>query len=97
VPIFAAPARCGDLAGLPPACSFVGGIDPFRDETVGYMERLRAAGIDVDYRVFEGCFHGFDTVFAKTRIAREAPDYLMTSFRHAVAHCFTAQPADKST
>lgn len=84
VPIYAAPARCMDLTGLPPACSFVGGIDPFRDETVGYMERLRAAGIDVEYKVFEGCFHGFDTVFSKTRIAQEANDYLMSCFTRAV-------------
>ncbi len=97
VPVYAAPARCVDLTGLPPVCSFVGSIDPFRDETVGHMERLRAAGTEVEYQVFEGCFHGFDTVFTKTQIAQDANDYLMACFDHAVAHCFSAQPTNEPT
>jgi len=93
VPAYAAPARCRDLSGLPPACSFAGSLEPFRDETVGYMEGLRSAGIPVNYKVFEGCFHGFDAVCPGARVSQEATDFLMSNFSHAAAHYFAAQPA----
>jgi len=96
VPAYAAPARCSDFTGLPPACSFVGSIEPFCDETVRYMENLRVAGIPAQYKVFDGCFHGFDIVAAKSKVAIEAMDLLETSFRYATEHYFAAQPAGES-
>ena len=92
VPVYAAPARCRDLTGLPPACSYVGSIEPFRDEAIDYFERLRAHGTDVQMKIFDGCFHGFDIVCAKTSIAAEANNYLMTHFLYAIDHYFAAQP-----
>ncbi len=94
VPEYAAPSRSRDLTGLPPACSFVGSIDPFHDEMIDYLERLRAAGTFVNYKVFDGCFHGFDVLCAGTKIGREARDFLMTCFRYAVEHYFAAQPPE---
>ena len=44
VPAYVAPARATDLSNLPPACSFVGGIELFRDETISYMKRLKKKG-----------------------------------------------------
>lgn len=81
VPIYAAPARAKNLSGLPPCCTYVGDIEPFHDETVAYVGRLRAAGVPVDFREFEGCFHGFDIVCPNSTPAREAAEFLMTSFR----------------
>lgn len=96
VPIYAAPARCSDLTGLPPACSFVGSLEPFRDEAIDFFTRLRAAGTEVHFTVFDGCFHGFDIVCARTNIAKAAADYIMTHFRHASEHYFAAQPQNKA-
>lgn len=79
VPAYAAPARATDHAGLPPTVTFVGGIDPFRDETAAYVEALRAAGVPVTFRVFDGCFHGFD-VFAGTEVARAAARFQFGAF-----------------
>lgn len=95
VPEYAAPARCRDLNGLPPACSFVGSIEPFRDETIQYFERLSAAGIPVHYKVFDGCFHGFDIVSPQSKVAMAAMDFLMDCFRDATEHYFAAQPAEQ--
>lgn len=92
VPAYAAPARAETLAGLPPACSFVGGVDPFCDETVAYFKRLRASGTVAHVRVFEGCFHGFDMVCPRSRAAREATAFLLDCFRYAVEHHFAQQP-----
>ncbi len=92
VPAYAAPARAEDLAGLPPACSFVGGVDPFRDETVAYFDRLRECGTAAEVRVFDGCFHGFDVICPRSRAAREAVGFLLDRFRYAAGHCFAQQP-----
>jgi len=92
IPAYAAPARAETLANLPPACSFVGSLEPFRDETVAYMERLRASGTPVDFKVFEGCFHGFDVACRRTAIAKQAAAFMLAAFRHAVANYFAQQP-----
>lgn len=97
VPEYAVPARCQELTGLPPACSFVGSIEPFCDEMINYFERLRATGIPVHYKVFDGCFHGFDVVCPKTRIANEATDFLIACFRYAVENYFAVQSTAQST
>jgi acetyl esterase/lipase len=41
VPVYAAPARNADFSGLPPALSYVGSIEPFRDEATAYLDRLK--------------------------------------------------------
>lgn len=95
VPAYAAPARAKDFCSLPPACTFVGGVEPFRDETAAYVERLRACGVPVRFKLFEGCFHGFDVVCPKSGIAREAIAFLMDSFRYAAEHYFAEQPSGR--
>ncbi len=61
-----------------------GTIDPFRDETAQYVEKLRKAGIQVAFRQFEGCFHGFDMIAYATKPAREARKFLSGAFRYAL-------------
>ncbi len=92
VPPYAAPGRLTDYRGLPPAFTYIGSIDPFRDETVAYMEALKAAGIPAEYRVFDGCFYAFDVVGKGTDIASEASELLLHNFRYAVANYFAPQP-----
>ncbi|GFZ31083.1 esterase [Clostridium zeae] len=72
VPYYAAPARAKDLTGLPPAYTFVGQLDPFRDETIDYVARLAQAGVDVEFHLYPGCFHGFDSIFNNTNISKLA-------------------------
>ncbi len=67
----AAPARYGDLAGLPPAWIGVGTLDLFHDEDVAYASRLRAAGVECELAEVGGAFHGFDLIRPKAGVARE--------------------------
>ncbi|MDQ4110441.1 MAG: alpha/beta hydrolase [Actinomycetota bacterium] len=57
---YAAPARTGDLTGLPPAYVDAGAAEIFRDEAIGYAARLLAAGVQTELHIWRGGFHGFD-------------------------------------
>ena len=59
VPYTAAPARCTDLAGLPPAFVSVGSVDGFRDEDIDYALRLNQAGVPCELHVYPGASHGY--------------------------------------
>ncbi len=48
-----------DLSGCPPTCVSWGGSEMFRDPIRRYVERLRAAGAEVDAKEYEGMFHVF--------------------------------------
>lgn len=57
---YAAPARAGELADLPPAFIGVGALDPLMRENVDYAMRLIHAGVPVQLIVYPGAYHGFD-------------------------------------
>ncbi len=89
VPIYAAPARAVDYSNLPPAVSFVGNLEVFRDETVEYVRNLRGAGVPVDFEQYAGCYHAFDRMNPYANVSREALSFLMKSYKYAVKNYFT--------
>ena len=91
VPIYAAPARAVDFPNLPPAVTFVGELEVFRDETIEYVRNLRKAGVPVDFEQYAGCYHAFDRMNPYADVSRKAFSFLMKSYRYAVAHYFTEQ------
>lgn len=92
VPALASPALETDLAGLPPTTTFVGELDPFLDETVAYVDGLRAADVAVDFERYPGCYHGFDMVRPGSKVGRAASEFLCDRFGHAVDRHFAKQP-----
>ncbi|MGH9485957.1 MAG: alpha/beta hydrolase [Terriglobales bacterium] len=54
----ASPLR-GDLAGLPPIRVHVGDDEVLLDDSLRYVERAVAAGVDAKVDVWEGMAHGF--------------------------------------
>ena len=64
----AAPARTGDLSGLPPTWIGVGTLDLFYEEDVAYATRLREAGVACELEEVPGAFHGFDSIQPKAGV-----------------------------
>ena len=91
VPPYAAPARATDYTKLPPTYSHVGSLDPFRDETITYVENLRASGVPVDFEIYEGCYHGFE-LFTKADVTKRLVRRRNDWFKKAVREYFAPQP-----
>lgn len=62
IPAYAAPARAEDYSHLPYTYTCVGQLDPFRDETLSYVTRLAQAGVDVEFHLYPGAYHGFEGI-----------------------------------
>jgi acetyl esterase len=68
----ASPLRASDLAGLAPAFVLTSEFDVLRDEGEAMVEALRAAGVEVTHRRYDGTIHGFWRWLAKARITHDA-------------------------
>jgi acetyl esterase len=77
----ASPLRAGDLAGLAPTYVLTSEFDVLRDEAEALVEKLRAAGVDVTHRRFDGTIHGFWRWTAATEATREAIDEVAAALR----------------
>lgn len=57
---YAAPSRAESLQNLPPAYIDVGSLDIFLEENKVYADRLKEAGVNVEYHMYNGVPHGFE-------------------------------------
>ncbi|WP_123043223.1 alpha/beta hydrolase [Cohnella candidum] len=83
---YAAASRATDLRGLPPAYTCVGQLDPFRDETLHYVAQLAQAGVDVEFTLYPGGYHGFEHVNPKSEIGQRARDGYLNAMVRALRH-----------
>lgn len=72
VSIYAAPgrARVEDLVGLPRTYIDTCGLDLFRDENLRYAEALLQADVDVEFHLYPGVPHGFESSVTPGVVAR---------------------------
>lgn len=95
VPKYASPSRETDLAGMPPAYTFVSDGEPFYDETLTYIRRLREAGVEASVDVFHGDTHAFDLLRPWTRNARAAKRRLLEVFADVTRRWAEEDAADE--
>ena len=62
----------GSLSGLPPVRVHVGNDEMLRDDSLRYVERAVAAGVDATVDVWEGMVHGFIGNAGRLEAAKEA-------------------------
>ncbi|MFO7636918.1 MAG: alpha/beta hydrolase, partial [Clostridia bacterium] len=91
VPCYAAAARAKDFGNLPPTATFVGDLEPFRDETANYVANLKKCGIPVKFRLFKGAFHAFDQLCPRAGISKEASSFICEAFKYASGHYYAEQ------
>jgi acetyl esterase len=73
-----------DLAGMAPAFVYTAGFDPLRDEARAYVDRLRAAGVAVEYCCFGDLVHGFAVMTGICRAAMSAVERIANDTRRAL-------------
>jgi acetyl esterase/lipase len=77
VDCYNSPSTLENFEGLPPLVTFVGSLDPFLDETIKYVEKLKDVGVEAKIRIFEGCYHGFERVVPKADVSKEANNFII--------------------
>ena len=75
------PIKADDLSGLAPAVVATAEFDPLRDEGNAYADALRAAGVEVESRCYDGMIHGFFDMGPLSAGARAATDDVIARFR----------------
>ena len=80
----ASPLFAEDLSGLPPALVTTAEFDPLRDEGEAYAERLRAAGVPVEQRRYDGLIHGFITLRMVVEAGGDALDEIARTIGKAL-------------
>lgn len=91
VPYYAAPARAKDFKNLPPTMTFVGDLEPFRDETIRYVDELKKAGVETKFKLYKGCFHAFDQMCPSAKVSKDAFDFLKNAFKYATKNYYAEQ------
>ncbi|MBE6111949.1 MAG: alpha/beta hydrolase [Peptococcaceae bacterium] len=84
VSCYAAPSRAEDLSDLPPLFTFVGELDPFRDETIEYVARLTKANVPVEFHLFPGCFHAFEGMIPDAEVSKAANNLFFSALQRAL-------------
>lgn len=85
-PAYAAPARCTDFAGLPPAYTFVGDKEAFYCETLSFVEKLKEAGAEARVDVYPTSLHAFDMLLPFRKISKKAAAEFEKAYLHAAEH-----------
>ena len=68
----AVPLRAARVNGLQPALVMAASHDPLLDEGLAYADKLRAAGVPVEYVKYQGYVHGFWTATGRFDIAAQS-------------------------
>ena len=79
----ASPVRAPRFDGLPPAIVCTAGFDPLCDEGAAYADKLKAAGVAVDYIHYPGQIHGFVSMAGAIDEGRAFMDRACAALRRA--------------
>ena len=81
---YGAPARAGDLSGLPPTYLDTGSYEVFRDEIIDYGTRLLQSGVQVELHVWAGALHGSEKIAPTAEVTLAAIAARRSYFQRAL-------------
>ena len=82
---YAAPAWQTNYDGLPPCYTFVGDGEPFYCETLAYVEKLKAVGVEAEVDVYHTDMHAFD-MLRDDDLSRKAIEKFERQFEKAIGY-----------
>ena len=91
VPPYAAPARQTDYSNLPPCYTFVCTDEPFYDEVLTFVRKLKEAGVDAEVDVIEGMYHAFDLYEPDSPATKKAVESFLEHFGYALRNYHAPQ------
>ena len=74
-----------DVTGLPPATVIAAEIDPLLTEGKAYADKLQAAGVPVQYKMYSGVTHEFFGMGAVVNEAKQAEEFAAEGLKGAFA------------
>ena len=80
---YVSPLRANSLANMPPTTVITDQIDPLMSEGKAYADKLRAAGVPVHYKNYNGVTHEFFGMAAVVPQARQAQIFAAQELRAA--------------
>ena len=84
VPKYAAPIRETDFSQLPATYTSVGTLDPYRDETINYVQALAQAGVPVEFHLYPGCYHEFESIAPDAPISKQSKAAALQALKQAL-------------
>jgi acetyl esterase/lipase len=84
IPKYAAPARADSYKNMPTTITFVGDLEPFRDETIHYVQRLIEDHVKVYFNLYEGAYHAFEHISPNAKISKNAVKFMQDAFKREI-------------
>jgi len=87
LPPYAAPGRVEDLSGLAPIYLDIGTHDLFRDETAAYADRAVKCGVQTEYHLWPGAYHGYGGFAPDAQISEATRRTRIDALERAFREC----------
>lgn len=84
IPVYASAAREDNYEGMPPCYTFVQDGEPFYQETLDYVEKLKRSGVKASVDVYHGDVHAFDLLTPWTKSAKAAREKLCKEYEKII-------------
>ena len=81
---YAAPSRAESLKGVPPTYISVGSEDLFRDEDIGFGQKLIEDGIPCEMSVFPGMYHAGEGFAPAAKVSRRLNQSFLAALKDAL-------------